>query len=515
MGAGAEAMTPVRARAALAVGIAAAALLLLNTAALRADTDYEELGAYRRLWADLARGVTGYVDAVYPLPMERAMRKKYVAEPVAFTRRVIVEKVAQHGIRPWQFWRVIRDEPFLRERVAYMPDAFDDPGRGLVLAAAFRARGGIAPFLIVWLAPLLLLPLMLWIAHESFRSGVAIAGTAFLAVLGLSPYVVETLSLTRSAVGFYLVALVTVVPLALYGLLGPPPSPRGLAARWAGAGVVFGLAALCRSGALFALPALAAILALTVVRLPGLPVRRRLLGGLVALSLFLAPYAVLRRPQHHDVWAAVWEGLGDFDRTKGHVWSDPVAEERVRRAGAPARLSTEGMAVMRADVIDHVRSDPGWYAGILARRVFAVVTQRRLWPTERGDGLWMQRSASPNEGFMDKYYAYTTTADFVGFGGRKLELPVALVILPTVALLAWAAVDRRLRGSAAAVLLLMLAALPLPVLITTAGGMEPQAFALAYGLGFALALDALAVRARTRIRKRAESTAPGRPEAPR
>ena len=31
----------------------------------------------------------------------------------------------------------------------------------------------------------------------------------------------------------------------------------------------------------------------------------------------------------------------------------------------------------------------------------------------------------------------------------------------------------------------MAAALPLPVLITTAGGVEPQAFALAYGLGFA------------------------------
>jgi hypothetical protein len=31
----------------------------------------------------------------------------------------------------------------------------------------------------------------------------------------------------------------------------------------------------------------------------------------------------------------------------------------------------------------------------------------------------------------------------------------------------------------------------LPVLISTAGGAEPQAFALAYGLGFALMADAL------------------------
>ena len=72
--------------------------------------------------------------------------------------------------------------------------------------------------------------------------------------------------------------------------------------------------------------------------------------AVAAFALFLIPYAILRPAQHHDVWAAVWEGLGDFDRTKGHVWSDPVAEEHVRALGAPARLSDEGMAIMRAEV---------------------------------------------------------------------------------------------------------------------------------------------------------------------
>ncbi len=477
----------------LLVGLMACALILANTAALRGDTDFEELGAYRRLWSDLALGVTGYLDAAYPVRAERG-RKKWAPDPIAACRQAVLEKVAQHGIRPWQFWRIVRDEPFLRERVASPPDAFDDPGRGLVLAAAFRARGGIAPFLILWLAPLLLLPVLLWIAFESFRAGVPIAGAAFLALLGLSPYVVESLSFARSAIGFYLVALLTVVPLALYGLLGPPPSRGGLAGRWACAGVVFGVAALCRSGALFAVPALVLILALSVARLSG-PPRRRLLVALLGLSVFLAPYTLLRQPQHHDIWAAIWEGLGDFDRTRGHVWSDPVAEERVRREGAAGRLTPEGMAVLRADVLDHVRDDPEWYAGILARRLFATVTQSRLWPSVRRDGLWMARSTSPNEGFMDKYYAYTTTVDFLGFGKRKVELPVGLILLPTVVLLAWAAVDRRRRGHAVATLCLMAATLPLPVGITTAGGVEPQAFALAYGLGFALLLDALIDRA--------------------
>jgi len=98
---------------------------------------------------------------------------------------------------------------------------------------------------------------------------------------------------------------------------------------------------------------------------------------------------------------------------------------------------------------------------------------------------------------MDKYYAYTTTVDFIGFGKRRIELPVALMILPTVAFLAWAAYDRRLRPTAKVTLMMMAAALPLPVLISTAGGVEPQAFALAYGLGFALLADALIKRADT------------------
>ncbi len=269
--------------------------------------------------------------------------------------------------------------------------------------------------------------------------------------------------------------------------------------RWGAAGLVFGLCALCRSGALLMVPAFVLVLAISVARVPSGARRAGLWRGALAaftLVLFLAPFAALRQPEHHDVWAGVWEGLGDFDRTKGHSWSDPVAEERVRREGATGLRTPEAMAVLRADVLDHVGDDPGWYAGILARRLFATVTQSRLWPTVRGDGLWMARSTSPNEGFMDKYYAYTTTVDFLGFGAHKVELPVVLFILPTVGLLAWAAYDRRLRPAATVTLCLMAAALPLPVVISTAGAVEPQAFALAYGLGFAFLVEARVARAR-------------------
>jgi hypothetical protein len=498
VGAGAEgeALTGApRVPAWLLLGLLACTLILANTAVLRSETDFEELGAFRRLWSDLARGVTTYLDREYPVSQDKAWRKVWATDPVATTRRIVVEKVAQHEIRPWEFWRVVRDEAFIRERGRPVrPDMFDDPGRGLLLAAAFQLRGGIAPFLILWLAPLLLLPVVVWTAYEAFRARVPVAGAVFLALVGLSPFVLETLSFARSSAGFYLVGLLTAVPLALYGCLGPPPTTKGLMARWGAAGLVFGLCALCRSGSLFLIPALALVLAISVARVPS-PAHRRNLWRVAltafTLVLFLAPFAALRQPEHHDVWAGVWEGLGDFDRTKGHTWSDPVAEERVQREGAAGLRTPEAMAVLRADVLDHVRDDPRWYAGILARRLFATITQSRLWPTVRSDGLWLARSTSPNEGFMDKYYTYTTTVDFLGFGAHKVELPVFVVLLPTAALLGWAAFAPRWRPYALVTLLMMAATLPLPVLISTAGAVEPQAFALAYGLGFALLVEAL------------------------
>lgn len=123
------------------------------------------------------------------------------------------------------------------------------------------------------------------------------------------------------------------------------------------------------------------------------------------------------------------------------------------------------------------------------------------------DGLWMTRGRTFNEGFLDKYYTYTTTADFIGWGSRRIELPIALMIAPTLVLAAlalwrrpqartpldialagtgdWARPCLRVIGCVA------LAALPVPVLLTTAGAAEPQAFVLVYLLGAALAAEAI------------------------
>ena len=60
-------MTRRRLLASLAAGAASGALILANTAALRRDTAFEDFGAYRRLWHDLAHGIAHVVECVKQL----------------------------------------------------------------------------------------------------------------------------------------------------------------------------------------------------------------------------------------------------------------------------------------------------------------------------------------------------------------------------------------------------------------------------------------------------------------
>lgn len=242
--------------------------------------------------------------------------------------------------------------------------------------------------------------------------------------------------------------------------------------------------------------------------------RRRagaLLTGIAACGLLLfntAARLAVRPTQHHAIWSAVWEGLGDFDRSKGYTWSDAAAEKVAQAGGASTLKTPEAEAVLRALVLSDVRRDPLWFAGILARRLFATLTLQKLWPWAPLDGVSMAPSTSPNEGFMHKYFRYTHSVDFLCLGSRQWEIPISLLALPTLVFAGWAAAARgrhsaqfAAMGSGLLLLLTMaLATLPLPVLISTAGGQETQAFALTYFLGFGLLVERLLGRARKRVR---------------
>lgn len=110
----------------------------------------------------------------------------------------------------------------------------------------------------------------------------------------------------------------------------------------------------------------------------------------------------------------------------------------------------------------------------------------------------------PNEGQTDAYYGLTANVDFFGIGASRLEVPIPLLVLPSWILLGWALARGAragggIRSASLALLCLAVGTLPLPVLITTAGGLETQAFALAYFLGFALCGGEIASRTRPRL----------------
>jgi hypothetical protein len=464
------------------VVVASGALLAWNTARWTAQTDYADLLAHRRLWSDLADAVNVYLQHRFP--------SADVAEgdPIDRYRLVILERIRRDDVRPWQPWRTIGPRAFLPHRAQRALGPYDDRGRALLLGAAFRALGAVSPFLILWLGLLVCLPLLAWAVVEFFAAGRGVAGTAFAIGLACSPFYVETLALTRYAVGFYLVALVPLVALAVYAGLGTP-TPRGLLLRAAAAGAALAVCTLCRSSSLLLLPGFALAVALGLWRARAASTGRRAWTAAAAMLLLLGPFLLVRQPGHHNVWSGFWEGLGDFDREKGHAWSDEAAEGTSQRSGGGPLWTERSEAVFRGLVLEAVRRDPLWYGAILVKRVAATVSQWKLWPWRPRDGTAVRARTSWNEGFIDKYYGYSTTADHLGLGPWRIELPVSAMLLPTAILLALSA----RRGDAALWVLAAaaLATLPLPVLVSTAAAQETQAFALTYLLGFAFLLDAL------------------------
>jgi len=411
------------------------------------------------------------------------------------------------GLRPWQFWRTVH----IGRLLGLQPLAVrrsDDAGRSLILELGFRLLGGVAPFLGLWLGALLCLPVLLWLAWELAEAGYTLAAVAVPLLLACSPYFVESLSLPYSAVGFYVLTLVALVPFSVFAVAGPlDAGRRGLVLRTLAAGALFAIGAICRSGTLLLLPGFALALGLACLRRrSGRPWLVVVTSWLLLLALFLLPYLAVRRPSYHEAWLGVWEGLGDFDRSKGHAWFDAEAKRQLREAGrdAPAgRLLDPGPheGFFRQKVLEDITGDPLWYATILAKRLLATVGLTRLAPYAPRDGRSLQAKESPQEGAMNVYYHLTTTVDFVGIGGWKAELPVVFLWGPSllcVLLCCTAGRSERLRaarqhvaGGLAAAACVAAAALVSPVLITTASGIETEAFAVVHWLCCGLLLEAL------------------------
>lgn len=507
-----------------ALAFALPTCLLLHNA--RASVDgaglSERLQGWRG-WDDLAIATAFHVSGEYPVAHYQIANRfrRDLPDFVAFRDKLLLV-VARTGVRAHQFWRTIPSSDFEADE-RHLARRWDDPGRALLLSLGFTLLGGASPFLVCWLGVLLAAPLVGCLGCELFLAGRRVAAFMAPLVLAASAFLVDVLMLGYSSAGFSLGALLVVLVLAVYAL-GGRPTRRGLLIRCLLAGSLFGWFALGRNASLLSLPAVLLVLAFAARRAgaaeptAGRPARRWLLW-IAAVAVFLAPYVLFglmnerlldrtveqlriqRKPvQRHDVWITLWQGLGDFDRSKGHVFLDQAGAQEARRHGSPERLSPQSEQIFRGLVLRDIREDPGWFAAILARRLWATVTLAKLRPFEAWDGLSYEPATHEAEGVTDNYYRMTARADFVRLGSRTRELPLALLFLPMIGLVCVALLPAprlaparaEARVSLGVVACLALAALPAPVLITTASAFETQSFVLVPLASVGLLAQALA-----------------------
>jgi len=316
-------------------------LLVSHAAVWRADTDLRYLPASLRYWEELSIASTQYLEDGSPSrfePASIASGSGYRVRLMSFVNNL----VTRSSLRPWEFWRPLNQTPPFKRAPLYHR-TIEDAGRSSLSRVGFHAIGGIAPFLPLWLGPLCAVPLLAWVAWEFLRVGRLTAGLAFGMLVASSPFVVELLTLYYSPAGFYVLGLLSVLALTIFVVLGPPPRLVSLFGRCLLFGVAFALCTVCRSGVGLFAPVAVVLLVVGVVRGWTAP-RVRLGVAALGLCLLFGPYSAVRPEQHHSVWMGVWEGLGDFDRTKGYVFSDRAAKARLIEAGATDIPRHRGLA---------------------------------------------------------------------------------------------------------------------------------------------------------------------------
>jgi hypothetical protein len=339
--------------AALGLALLGPALLAFHTWVFCATVDFTKMVAWRRLWTDLAVATANWVEATQG-PASETVRGR---EADQLARGLILERIANQGLRATRpLERVTKTQPFVSAGLRPEQNPYDDRGRALLLALAFRAWGGIVPFLIVWLGFLAAAPALGWTAVELWAAGRTRVAAGALLLIGLSPFVAETLALTRYPVGFYLVAVLFILPLSVYAHLHPAPTLAGLGARLVAASALLTLCTFCRSSAAVLLPGYVLAAWLGVCRITPDRVRRIMLTAAAALLLAL-PGTLVPGAQQNDMWQPVWEGLGDFDRTHDFTWADAKALETVREAGVASLWTPESERVLRAQVVETIRGE--------------------------------------------------------------------------------------------------------------------------------------------------------------
>jgi hypothetical protein len=516
--------------------------LLLASAGARAQRS--DLGRFLigwRGWDDLAVAVGEQQRGEFPVaPYRITDRMRRDDEDFIAFRNQIQAGITRDSIRPLQFWRTL-GEPWLDVSEWPVARRFDDSGRAVLLGGAFRLLGGTAPYLLPWLAVIAAAGALGWFVAEMSASGSRIAGLVFAGSFASSAFALDVLMVGYAAAGFQLVALLAVAAVAVYGAVGSPTTRGTLWRAGLGAAAIAGCA-FCRSATVLLLAGFALALVVAAARATAsarmsVPRRALVSAGVAAVSvlLCLATYQGLvawtalrlaatgerhqmgrQPPPAHDIWITLWQGLGDFDRTKGHTYLDYAGERAALEAGGHRRLGRRSEALLRRAILSDIRQDPAWFAAILAQRAWATVTLRKLWPREASGGASIVPARSPNEGVTDTYYTMIAQADWIAMGSEHVELPAGALLWPIVALVALALGPARAlqpartlaRRALLALLSVAVAALATPVLITTGSGFETQMFVVVHLLALGFAAEAFARVAGQRLRRQCDPDAP-------
>ena len=473
-----------RTAACLVAAAAGTVLLVVNAlAVLEGKRPFEVAARGYRYWEDV-RSAAAAVRGTQP--PGAAPRMPARADP--FTHAVAAE-AERRGIGPARFWRTVPFDALpLPANGRLTP--LEDVGRARLLSFFFRPIDGVAPWLLLWVPALLAFPAFAALAGAWRAADRPVTAVALPLMLGASAFFADAVFLAYSPIGFYLVALVVLAAFAAWAASDQARHHRRrqlIAA--AAAGALLAVCAACRSGTVMLLLGFIAAGAVLAARRP--PGART--AALALVALLVVPPVVFRPSESHALWIGVWQGLGDFDREYGHSWLDEDAQAFLAHRGVKLR-SPEAEPTMRRVVLDEIRADPAWYAGILARRVRAVVLQDKLSPWRAETPL--SPAFGPGEGALPSYYALARHADTFALGRRTLEIPTWMLWAPLAALIVFAAVGLRrgqskeLARDALALGPVALGAMAVPVGISTAGALETQAFVIVHFTAAALLADA-------------------------
>ncbi len=473
---------------ALALMAFSAALFAFNHVAWRGG-ELAEIEGSRRLWEDFAVAQTQFHAA----PDDPRTPIDGAGKVGAKLRRFAPEWVQKEGIKPWEFWRTVRVPVRFRVPALALRET-DDHGRSQLLRLAFHVLGGVAPMMVLWVGPLVGLPVLLWLVLELVNAGRGVAAALVACGLASSPFLVLALSLPYAPMGFYLVGVLLLMTVSVAAFLNPSSRLWPFLLRVALAGLAFALLLRCRSSMVFLAPAFVlAVSAGVWKRTESLGARAR--GGVVAVSLalLLGPWLLSRSEGHHEVFLGLWEGLGDFDQTKGHYWNDAKAKDFLEMKGRPIPRDRpiwlyNNEDLFKQAVVEDILGDPLWYSAILVKRAVSAAALTRLW-TDRLTAL------EPSETTIRVYWNMAPPVHRLRFGEAVVSLwPPVLIGLTLLAAGLRRSSDGALLGIG------FIGTLLLPVAFTTAAGVEVQGIGLVYLMGSALAADTLVRRFRPTAR---------------